>query len=173
MKKKTIVILTSIVFVCIVSIVFISGILQYSTGVITNITAKAGNGDSLELRMDYFFSLGGYSVRTVADDEGEYCGDGMKDYDGSLGKYRVIVEFGDVEPHESFTNRENIDGVFEIHNPAMPLKGKIAHPSDHGFVLYIGSDKPIFVENSSGNDLEGLWGAVKIPILVGDSDKPL
>jgi hypothetical protein len=48
------------------------------------------------------------------------------------------------------------------------LKAKIVHPSDHGFVLYIGSDVPIFVESSNGNSLNGFFGVITIPIIVGE-----
>ena len=114
--------------------------------------------------------MGGYSVREVAEEEGEYCGDGIKDYNGSIGKYRIIIEFGDVEPHKSFAKRENKDGIFEIKNSVGSLKAKIVHPSDHGFVLYVGSDDPICVESSKVNNLNGLYGTINIPIGVSDKE---
>ena len=168
--KKKIIILASIVLIGILSSVFIFNLLQYNTGVVTDITAKANDEDSLELRIAYFSPMGGYSVRSVTEDEGEYCGDGIKDYDGSLGKHRIMIKFGDVEPHQSFAKRENKDGIFEIKNTVVPLKAKIVHPSDHGFVLYIGSGVPIYVESSNGYNLNGLFGAIKIPIIVGDKE---
>ena len=168
MKKKTIIILASIVLIGIISSVFVFNFLQYNTGVVTKISTKESNKDNLELKITYFFPMGGYSVREVAEEEGEYCGDGIKDYDGSLGKHRIIIEFGDVEPHESFAKRANEDGIFEIKNSGSSLKAKIAHPSDHGFVLYVGSDEQIYVESSSGNKLNDICGVIKIPIIVGD-----
>jgi hypothetical protein len=147
---------------------FLYDILQYNTGVVTKITAKAQGSDELNLEITYFLPMGKYSVRGVAEGEGEIYGDGIKDYDGSLGKHRIIIEFGDVEPHESFAKRTNEDGIFEIKNTGSSLKAKIAHPSDHGFVLYVGSDEQIHVESSSGNKLNDICGVIKIPIIVGD-----
>ena len=94
MKKITIIILVSIVLIGIICFAFLSSVLQYNTGVATKITAKASDEDNLELKITYFLPMGGYSFREVAEDEGEYCGDGIKDYDGSLGKHRIIIEFG-------------------------------------------------------------------------------
>lgn len=171
MKKKTIIILASIVLLGIICAVFIFTIFQYNTGVVTKITAKASDGEHLELALAYFLPMGGYSVREVAEDEGEYCGDGIKDYDGSLGKYRIMIEFGDIEPHESLSKRANENGIFEIKNSAVTLNAKIVHPSDHGFVLYIGADVPIYVERSNASNLSGLFGGIKIPIVVGEKNK--
>ena len=168
MKKKVIIILVCAVLVISISAVFLYDILQYNTGVVTKITAKAQGSDELNLEITYFLPMGKYSVRGVAEDEGEFYGDGIKDYDGSLGKHRIIIEFGDVEPHESFAKRANEDGIFEIKNTGSSLKAKIAHPSDHGFVLYVGSDEQIHVESSSGNKLNVICGVIKIPIIVGD-----
>ena len=168
MKKKVIIILVCVVLVISISAVFIFDILQYNTGVVTKITAKAQGSNELNLEITYFLPMGKYSVRGIAEDEGEFCGDGIKDYDGSLGKHRIIIEFGDVEPHESFAKRVNEDGIFEIKNSGSLLKAKIAHPSDHGFVLYVGSDEQIHVESSSGNKLNDICGVIKIPIIIGD-----
>jgi len=168
MKKKVIIILVCVVLVISISAVFLYDILQYNTGVVTKITAKAQGSDELNLEITYFLPMGKYSVRGVAEDEGEFYGDGIKDYDGSLGKHRIIIEFGDDEPHESFAKRANEDGIFEIKNTGSSLKAKIAHPSDHGFVLYVGSDEQIHVESSSGNKLNDICGVIKIPIIVGD-----
>lgn len=171
MKKRLAVILSVLLIVCLaVCTVFVLGGFKYDTGVVTKITVNEINRDNLELKMTYFYPMGGYSVRNVAEEEGEYCGDGMKEYDGSLGKYRIIVEFGDALPHDSFA-KNLLDGQdFKPNNSNVKLKLKIAYPSDHGFVLYIGSDNPIHVEDIKGKKLSGLGGTVKIPISVGDSN---
>ena len=91
MKKKVIIILACVVLVISISAVFLYDILQYNTGVVTKITAKAQDGDELNLEITYFLPMGKYSVRGVAEDEGEFCGDGIKDYDGSLGKHRIMM----------------------------------------------------------------------------------
>ena len=169
-KKPIILYCTSIVLVLLVaSIIFVHDIFQYNTGVITAISLVKSGHDTLELRLTYFLPMGGYSVREVPQDEGEYIGDGMIDYDGSLGKYRIIVEFGDMEPHISFGLRRAKDGSFLLNNSVIPLKAKIAHPGDHGFVLYIGSDTPLHVEETGPIRLDGFCGVICIPIQVGDT----
>ena len=47
MKKKVIIILVCVVLVTSISAVFLYDILQYNTGVVTKITAKAQDGDEL------------------------------------------------------------------------------------------------------------------------------
>ena len=169
-KKRIILCCTAVALVLLIaSIVFVYDIFQYNTGVITAISPVQLGHDTLDLRLTYFLPMGGYSVREVSQDEGEYIGDGMIDYDGSLGKYRIIVEFGDMEPHISFGLRRAKDGSFLLNNSVLPLKAKIAHPGDHGFVLYIGSDTPLHVEETGPIRLDGFCGVICIPIQVGDT----
>ena len=169
-KKRIILCCTAVALVLLVaSIVFVYDIFQYNTGVITAISPVQLGHDTLDLRLTYFLPMGGYSGREVPQDEGEYAADTTIDYDGSLGKYRIIVEFGDMEPHISFGLRRAKDGSFLLNNSVLPLKAKIAHPGDHGFVLYIGSDTPLHVEETGPIRLDGFCGVICIPIQVGDT----
>jgi len=131
-------------------------------GVVTRISAKSKGNDEILLKLTYAFPTGGYSVRTVPEDEGEYIGDGMIDYDGSLGKYRIMVKFGDAEPSMRHSLRL-LNETTLLHVP-VKLKASVAHPSDHGFVLYIGSDTPISVEAVERGELNSIGGTVQIPI---------
>ena len=167
--KRKIISLVCVFFIMCISAVLVFDILQYNTGVVTKITAKA-QGDELHLKLAYFLPMGGYSVREVNEDEGEYWGESVKDYDGSLGKYRIMVIFGDVEPHKSIKKSASADGIIAIKNPTIGLKAKIAYLSGHGFALYIGSDKPMYIENTEGNQLNGLLGTIIIPIRIGDTE---
>ena len=167
-KKKRIV-TYCIVLAVVLFAVFVIDLLSYNTGVVSNITVANKNVD-LELQMTYLLPMGGYTVREVPQDEGEYIGDGMIDYDGSLGQYRIMIEFGDVEPHTVFVRSMFRDGIYELKRVNVSLKMKIAQPSDHGFVLYIGSDTPIHLEETSSNKLDGLFGIIKIPILIGKTE---
>jgi hypothetical protein len=88
----------------------------------------------------------------------------MIDYDGSLGKYRIMVNFGEVELAESFVKKMDENGVFLL---ADGVHAKTARPSDSGFVLYIGSDKPISVEPVEHGTMNALGGTIKISIAVG------
>jgi hypothetical protein len=168
--KRLIVICSIVLAVAIVigAGAFVLDIFRYNTGVVRNISVKTKGTDEVELKMTYFLSMGGYSVREVPLDEGEYISDGMIDYNGGLGKYRIMVEFGDMSPHTSFIKRMSEDGIFEINHATVSFKAKIACPSDHGFVLYIGSDTPISVENISDNELNSFRGTIRIPIRVGN-----
>lgn len=170
--KKLIIVCSIVLAVSIVisSVIFVSDIFKYNTGVVTRIFAKAIGNNEVELKITYFLSMGGCSVREVPLDEGEYIGDGMIDYNGNLGKYRIMIDFGDMEPHESFKKQMNEDGIFEIKNSIAPMKAKIAHPSDHGFVLYLGSDMPISVESKDYDELSALCGTVRIPICMGNTE---
>jgi len=105
------------------------------------------DGGAAAINLDYFLmEKSGFRCRHVPETEGEYIGDGMIPYDGALGKYRIIIEFGDMEPSESFRKQYQGGQVYTLENVPKKFKGtlkfKIAHPQDHGFVIYIGSDVP-------------------------------
>ena len=167
--KKIIVACAIVLAVAVVigSVAFISDLSKYYTGVVRNISVRSKGADKLELKITYFFPMGGCSVREVPLDEGQYTGDGMIDYDGSLGKYRIMVNFGDIALHRSFGKRLSDDGIWEIKTSTVSLKAKFARPSDHGFVLYIGSDTPISVADLWYDELNSPCGIIKIPIRVG------
>ena len=168
-NKRLVITCVSLLLVAalIASVFFLIDIFKYNTGVVTEISVRSKSREQLELKITYFLSMGGYSVRDVPEEEGEYFGDGIGDYDGSLGKYRIMVNFGDIEPHKSFVKKMSEDGVFELKGSAPALKAKFARPSDHGFVLYIGSDTPIHVEPVTLGELNDLFGILRILITVG------
>lgn len=137
-------------------------VFSHSGGVVTKISAKATGNSTITLKLNYALPSGGYSVRNVSPSEGEYTGDGMIDYGGSLGKYRVIIEFGDAEPSAALSKKLAPDQALKTSSANLQIK--IAHPSDHGFVLYIGSDTPISVEPIENGHLKSTFGVIKIPI---------
>ena len=165
-KKKALLIGVGLVLMVavIVSISIVPYALKYNQGVVTKISLNQKNEDTMVLRITYLLPSGAYSIRTVPEDEAEYMGDGMIDYDGSLGKYRIMVNFGEVELAESFVKKMDENGVFLL---ADGVHAKTACPSDHGFVLYIGSDKPISVEPVEHGTMNALGGTIKISIAVG------
>ena len=164
-KKKALLIgVGLILIVAIVALVSVTSYAaKYSHGAVTRISLNQKNEDTMLLRIDYLLASGAYSIRAVPEGEGEYIGDGMIDYDGSLGKYRIMVDFGEVELAESFAKKMDENGVFLL---ADGVWAKTAHPSDSGFVLYIGSDKPISVEPVEHGDLSALGGTIKISISI-------
>lgn len=165
-KKKNIYILISIVLVVaivVTAVWFVSYITKYEPGTVTHISIKQRSTDVMELRIRYSFPTGGYSARVVPEDEGEYCGDGMSNYDGALGKYRIMIDFGDVELPDSFVEKIDENGVIKI---TEDIRARVASPSDHGFVLYIGSDDPISIESVTNGKLNFFGGTIIIPITV-------
>ena len=136
---------------------------NYRLGVVTKFSVKQKAADTMEFRIQYLLPSGGYSVRVVSEEEGEYVGDGMIDYDGAIGKYRILVQFGDVDLAKSFANKMDENGVIVL---SEDIRASVATPADHGFVLYIGSDKPISVEFLENGKLNSLGGTIKIPITI-------
>lgn len=136
----------------------------YNLGVVTKISARSKGNDEILLKLNYLLPSGGYSVCNVDENDGEYIGDGEIEYDGSMGKYRIMVKFGDVGmSYKTLTEFLNDDS---LKNLPVELKAKKASPSDHGFVLYIGSDSPISVEPTHGK-MNSLKGAIRISIKLG------
>lgn len=160
MKKKTVVLL-SIILSLLIILGLVIGSAINNAGKITKISLEEKNADTAELNIKYSFGVGGYSVSAVSETEGEFTGDGMTDYDGSLGKYRILIEFGDASLGDSFKGRVDENVIMELSNNVF---AKVAHPSGHGFALYVGFDKPISVEAQKGVKLKSLGGTIKIPI---------
>ena len=129
---------------------------------------------TVEFELRYTFPQGpSYSVRYVPEDEGQYIGDGMIPYDGSLGKHRILVEFGDMEPSEAFREQFPAGKVVELASAPARILAKVAHPQDHGFVLYLGFDVPVAVTSVQGK-LNTFGGTLTIPVaLLEDSEVAL
>ena len=53
-----------------------------------------------------------------------------------------------------------------IKNLPIKIRAKIAHPSDHGFVLYLGFDEPISLEAVENGELNSLGGTISIPVKI-------
>lgn len=139
-----------------------SDVINSGGEVVTKISVTPKGFNQVALKFNFAHSSGGYSVRNVSEDEGEYTGDGMQAYDGSLGKYRILVKFGDVGLSRTLALSLRIDKILAI-LPAK-LKTKIVYPEDHGFVMYIGSNTPISVEQIDNGDLKEIGGKLVIPI---------
>lgn len=166
-NKEKVIVFAILAIVLAVAILVVSGFAiftsKYNLGVVSRISIKERSTDEMELNIRYFLPSGGYSVSVVNEDEGEYTSDGMGDYDGALGKYRILVEFGDVSLADSIAKKRDDDGIIQL---ADDVRARVAWPSDHGFVLYIGFDKPISVEAEIGGTLNPLGGTIKIPISI-------
>ena len=174
-KKKLIITICSVavILAVIAAVGFALSVASDDFGGVTDISVKKKNAHELELGLTYAFPTGGYSVSNLNDDDGEYSGDGKREYDGSLGKYRIMVRFGDVRPSKKLDGKllgvdYMVRGYFELKNANITLRGRIRYPSaDHGFVLYLGSDTPISITEESG-ELNKAGGTLKIPVTLGD-----
>jgi len=82
-------------------------------------------------------------------------------------RFFIMVEFGDVEPHDNIAKKLSSDGCLELMNSPIKMRAKIAHPSDHGFVLYIGADTPSHIENFEKGKWNALGGTIRIPMTTG------
>ena len=123
--------------------------------------------DSGKLTLGYYYLSGGYSVEMLSFDAWEYCGDGMIPYDGALGAYRMMVTFGDTDPTDSLRALFPAGQVVTLKHDSELLgtvKAKLVYPSDHGFVLYVGSDTPFTVTPKSEQNMDHLLGNLKIQL---------
>ncbi len=161
--RKIILVIVSLLVVAFIgaTVGFASYISRYNLGVVTQILIKDKTDSTEELQIKYLFASGGYSVRNVPVNEGEYTGDGIKDYDGALGEYRILIEFGDVALEDSFNDKKDENGIIHF---SKDFRARVVYPSDHGFALYVGCGKPINVETKEDIKLNSLGGTIKIPI---------
>lgn len=160
----------TIIIICIVTslalllgAVYVGWVVSLDDGTITKISAKSGGDDTILLKFKYSSATGGYSVSNVSIDDGEYTGDGVRKYDGALGKYRISVSFGDVDPTIALLAKWK-DNTVKING--VELKTKIVFPQTHGFLIYIGSDTPICVDNDYTAWINGMSGTLSIPICI-------
>ena len=131
---------------------------------VTDISVRTGSADEIVLELKYLFPTGGYSVRQVPETEGENTGNGMTEYDGSLGKYRILVSFGDADLSESLMQQYPCGQVVEFSEFPVSVRIKRVHLNDHGFDLYIGFDSPISIESVSRGEMNPIGGKMQIPV---------
>ena len=162
------IIIVALVLCVVIAICFLTN--PVSAGV-KDISVKNVKDDSLELVMKYYFPSGNYGVRAVPDEEGENLGNGMREYDGSLGEHRILISFGDTEPTKAFREEFPTGEAIEI-NSSPRVCVKRVHLNDNGFDLYVGFDNPVSIEEIDSEKLNTFFGKVKIPVsFVEDSDE--
>lgn len=161
------IIIVALVLCVVIAVCFLTN--PVSAGV-KDISVKNIKDDSLELVMKYYFPTGSYGVRAVPDDEGENLGNGMIEYDGSLGEHRILISFGDTEPTKAFREEFPTGEAIEI-NSSPRVCVKRVYLNDNGFDLYVGFDRPVSIEEIDSEKLNTFFGKVKIPVsFVEDSD---
>lgn len=162
------IIIVALVLCVVIAVCFLTN--PVSAGV-KDISVKNIKDDSLELVMKYYFPTGSYGVRAVPDDEGENLGNGMIEYDGSLGEHRILISFGDTEPTKAFREEFPTGEAVEI-NSSPRVCVKRVYLNDNGFDIYVGFDRPVSIEEKNGEKLNTIFGKVKIPVsFVEDSDE--
>lgn len=162
------IIIVALVLCVVIAVCFLTN--PVSAGV-KDISVKNIKDDSLELVMKYYFPSGSYGVRAVPDDEGENLGNGMIEYDGSLGEHRILISFGDTEPTKAFREEFPTGEAVEI-NSSPRVCVKRVYLNDNGFDLYVGFDRPVSIEEKNDEKLNTFFGKVKIPVsFVEDSDE--
>jgi len=165
------IIIGAIVISIVVAVCFLTNPTDDKMIGVQSISIKNTDFDTLELKIRYLMGYGKYSVTWLRDDQIEYTGDGAIPYDGSLGKYRIMVTFEDADRSEAFKKKYPIGEVFELDDQPIKILGKIVGPAGHRFVLYLGFDVPVAVDIVEGGEIGGLMGTVKIPITVLPDDR--
>lgn len=156
--------IVAIVLCVLVSFCLLTNPINSENSGIKSISVADFRSDVVSLKIKYAYPSGGYQVRMVPEDEGEYCGDGIVDYDGSLGKYRIMIEFGDIGPTQEFMERYSAGEVTELENAPIKIRMKRVHPQDHGCVLYLGFDNPVHIVDVSPDKLNGFGGNINLKI---------
>ena len=154
--------------VCLVAAVcfFTEPVSIYNTGV-QRVSVKRINDELIELQIKHSLCYGGYSVKLQSPQDPMYVPDGAVQYDGSLGKHRILVTFGDDDPAVSLVRQFSFGQVVELKNAPIRILGKLTNPgSDHGFALYFGMDEDIQIEEVSGAELDEQGGIIRIPIRI-------
>jgi beta-lactamase regulating signal transducer with metallopeptidase domain len=154
--------------VCLVAAVcfFTEPVSIYNTGV-QRVSVKRINDELIELQIKHHLCYSGYSVKLQSPQDPMYVPDGAVQYDGSLGKNRILVTFGDDDPAVSLVRQFSFGQVVELKNAPIRILGKLTNPgSDHGFALYFGMDEDIQIEEVSGAELDEQGGTIRIPIRI-------
>ena len=154
--------------VCLVAAVcfFTEPVSIYNTGV-QRVSVKRINDELIELQIKHYLCYSGYSVKLQSPQDPMYVPDGAVQYDGSLGKNRILVTFGDDDPAVSLVRQFSFGQVVELKNAPIRILGKLTNPgSDHGFALYFGMDEDIQIEEVSGAELDEQGGTIRIPIRI-------
>lgn len=121
------------------------------------------NSDTLTFS---FTGVSCYSVKTVTADDGEYIGDGLISYDGSMGKYRVLLVFGDALADDARWLDTYPAGKAVRLNDRLTIKS--ACPDDSSLYVYLGSDVPLEVDGKD-NAKPGAGGRITVTVGYGSA----
>ena len=101
---------------------------------------------SAQILIDYYGEIR-YSVNMMDIQDPWHNGDYTVPYDGSLGKYRMQITFYDSDPSVQFIGKYLPNQVHKLADfSGYSVNIKYVYTPDHGFILYIGSDRPFHVQ---------------------------
>lgn len=174
MRKKHRIIITIVLLVvaalCVVGVLMFH-FLQNNPG-LQSISVSEKTSGELSLRVGYVDSRG-YSTRIMDEEDQEYVGDYLVDYDQSLGKYRVEIAFYDTVAAEKFCKQYTPGKTYELTkfpgDSQNPLKFKGVYTPGHKFILYIGSDVPLEIKEQAFTELVLPIGTLNFTIKANNS----
>ena len=173
-KKPALWILIAAVVLCVaIAVCFLTNPIQDTNLGIQDLVVKDASGGHITLELPYNYLWGRWAVSMVPEGAGEDTSNGSIPYDGSLGKYRLLISFGDSGLTDRFMEKFAAGQVLVLDNVPESfggsLRAKIWTPQDHGFVIYIGSDVPFTVKEQSGSG-EHFYGRITIPVISLDGN---
>lgn len=166
------IILTAIVICLAVVICFLTDPIDMENIGIKSIAIEKADTNTFDLKLKYSFPSGSYSIENVQKDEGEYCGDGLVEYDGALGNYRILIKFGDTELSKELREKYPAGEVVELENAPIKTRIKCVYSQDHGVYIYVGFDELVDVNEIDNKKLNLFGGTVNIPIRIDTSLEP-
>lgn len=123
-----------------------------------------------QLELDYRFLLEGEDyfhgwIRKMGPEEGELGPDGMGEYDGALGQYRMMIPFKTTPASYAFRQKYKAGQVYTLdalERYSQPLKFKVVYPPDYSVVIYVGSEKEFVFKDPALYHVRYLGGTMKI-----------
>ena len=107
-----------------------------------------------------------YSVKKLTEEDPDYTCNSSPEYDGSMGKYRILISISDIEATAKFREKYDFDKVYNLATTIDAiLKLKVACPDTHSVYIVIGSDKPLSVTECNSKMLLPM-GELQIDISV-------
>ena len=181
MKKKIVLPIVCSVIILSVAICFVMATsfgLLYKIDGIQKIRVSSSGSDKITLKFNYFGSHG-YKVELVDPDENINARYAEKvSFNENLGKYRIRITFMDTDVRDKALEQYRdpvADGVYVLKGVPQNLENKLricfSYPDDSQFVIYIGSDEPLQVEDQDFINLDHRpIGTVRVLITVGTAN---
>ena len=177
-KKPAFWIMIAAVMICvIVAVCFLTNPTDsYGIGIQSIHGATYTNDDRIPvIELDYFLLREGEEhyqfqsdrwIRQLSKQEAEYTRDGSIPYDGSLGEYRMMLEFSKTGPSASFRKNHEEGTVYTLEGLSETFGGtvqyKVVYPNNEGMIIYIGSDVPFSYKEPTIKNERYYFGPMQI-----------